>query len=203
MQSVVKSYHPGAAHSSRARSLFATALLLLCVAAPDAGATDAPVHLEISKKSRELVVRRGDEVVRRYHAAYGKGGAGTKLKLGDNKTPIGVYRIVEFKSDSRFHFFMQIDYPNLLDAWHGYRRELIDAGQFRAIATAHRDSSVPPQDTALGGYIGIHGIGETSAEKLDVHAFENWTNGCIALTNEEITELRSLVAIGTRVVISE
>jgi len=31
----------------------------------------------------------------------------------------------------------------------------------------------------------------------------NWTEGCIALTNEEINELRNYVAIGTPVVIKE
>jgi murein L,D-transpeptidase YafK len=199
--------------ASRSAYRFATvpaglALAVALFSAPGAGAapahaSDDGVRIEVSKSDKQLLVWQDGQVVRRFHIAYGKGGAGKKQKLGDNKTPVGVYRIVEFKSDSRFHFFMQIDYPNLLDAWHGYRTELIDAGQFRAIATAHRDSGVPPQDTALGGYIGIHGIGETNEEKLDIHEYQNWTDGCIALTNEEVSELRRFVGIGTRVVIRE
>lgn len=182
----------------------ALALTLLSTPATTAPAlSDADVRIEVSKSDKQLLVWQGDHVVRRFHIAFGKGGPGKKQKLGDNKTPVGAYRIVEFKADSRFHFFMQIDYPNLLDAWHGYRTELIDAGQFKAIATAHRDSGIPPQDTALGGYIGIHGIGETSDEKLDIHEYQNWTDGCIALTNEEVSELRGFVDIGTRVVIRE
>jgi murein L,D-transpeptidase YafK len=181
----------------------AAALLAAAAVPVPAAQPGRPLQLEVSKTQNQLLVRDGDRILKRFRIAYGKGGPGKKQKLGDNKTPVGIYRIVDFKDDSRFHLFMQIDYPNPLDAWHGYRTEIIDAGQFRAIATAHRNSSVPPQNTALGGYIGIHGIGEMSDQKLDIHEFENWTDGCIALTNEEVTELRRLVDIGTRVVIRE
>lgn len=171
---------------------------------PDAFATEtASYRLEVYKANRELRVMQGNHVVRRYHVAFGRGGIGTKRRIGDNKTPDGNYRIVNFRADSRFHYFMQLDYPNLLDAWHGYRQELIDASQFRAIATAYQKGDEPPQNTALGGYIGIHGIGELNDEKLDIHSSSNWTEGCIALTNDEITELRAYVDLGTRVVIHE
>ncbi len=160
-------------------------------------------QIEISKSREELMVKRGDEVVRRYRAATGTGGEGSKRQIGDKKTPVGVYKIIDFKTDSRFHFFMQIDYPNLLDAWYGYKNELIDASEFRAITTALKNDKVPPQDTALGGYIGIHGIGETDDEKRLIHEAGNWTEGCIALTNKEINELRQFVSIGTRIVIHE
>lgn len=174
------------------------------IACPHAFATETGSYqLEVSKSARELRVMQGGQVIRRFHVAFGKGGVGTKRRLGDNRTPDGTYRIVNFRPDSRFHFFMQIDYPNLLDAWHGYRNELINAGEFRAIATAYQSGVAPPQDTALGGYIGIHGIGELSDKKLDIHASNNWTEGCIALTNEEINELRAYVALGTRIVIRE
>lgn len=160
-------------------------------------------QIEISKSREELMVKRGDEVVRRYRAATGTGGEGSKRQIGDKKTPVGVYKIIDFKTDSRFHFFMQIDYPNLLDAWYGYKNELIDATEFRAITTALKNDKVPPQDTALGGYIGIHGIGDTDDEKRMIHEAGNWTEGCIALTNKEINELRQFVSIGTRIVIHE
>ncbi|MBI2992665.1 MAG: L,D-transpeptidase [Gammaproteobacteria bacterium] len=177
---------------------------LAFLACPAVFAVDTGSYrLEISKSARELRVMQGDQVIRRFHAAIGKGGLGTKRRLGDNKTPDGHYRIVNFRADSRFHFFMQLDYPNLLDAWHGYRNELINAGEFRAIATAYHSGAAPPQETALGGYIGIHGIGELTDRKLDIHASNNWTEGCIALTNEEINELLAYVAMGTRVVIRE
>jgi murein L,D-transpeptidase YafK len=159
--------------------------------------------IEISKSDQQLLVKDGDKTIKHYHVAYGKGGKGTKRMLGDKKTPVGVYKIIDFKSDSRFHFFMQLDYPNLLDAWYGYKNEVVSAQEFKNIATAFKTKQIPPQDTPLGGYIGIHGLGETTEQKLLIHEGFNWTEGCIALTNEQINDLRQYVSIGTKVVIRE
>ena len=98
---------------------------------------------------------------------------------------------------------MQINYPNVLDAWHGYQNDLISSSEFKSIATAYANNNMPPQNTALGGYIGLHGIGDITPEKLDIHGKFNWTEGCIALKNEEISELRNYITIGTQVLIRE
>ncbi len=160
-------------------------------------------EIEISKSNQELLVKNADTIVKRYRIAYGRGGKGTKYKKGDKKTPIGVYKIMDFKAESRFHFFMQLNYPNLLDAWGGYKNKVINAQEFDAIATAISNKQKPPQDTILGGYIGIHGLGEENPEKIKLHRNTNWTEGCIALTNKEIIELKQYVDIGTKVVIKE
>lgn len=110
---------------------------------------------------------------------------------------------MDFRPDSKFHYFMLINYPNLLDAWHGYRDKTITPGEFKQIASAYHYNHMPPQNTALGGYIGIHGIGEVTGKKIKIHERYNWTEGCVALRNEEINELRNYVSIGTRVTITE
>ena len=56
----------------------------------------------------------------------------------------------------------------------------------------------PPQNTALGGYIGIHGLGNRDPA---IHKKMNWTDGCIALTDEQIEQLAQWIDVGTRVVI--
>jgi len=160
-------------------------------------------QLSVSKNNNELTVEKAGKVIKKYHIASGKGGKGTKRLRGDSKTPIGMYRVSSFKENSRFHFFIQLDYPNLVDAWYGYKNEIIGANNFKRIATAYKKREAPPQDTELGGFIGIHGLGVTNEEKLSIHQSFNWTEGCIALTNEEINELRQFVAIGTPVVIKE
>ena len=66
-----------------------------------------------------------------------------------------------------------------------------------------RAGRTPPQNTRLGGAIGIHGIGEETADKLHIHDNLDWTEGCIALRNAEINELRPFLGLGTRVVIRE
>jgi murein L,D-transpeptidase YafK len=184
------------------------AALLLCLSVltvrfAAANENTSPYSLEVNKSAQELLVRNGDEVVKRFHIAFGRGGEGTKIRRGDNKTPTGTYRILDFKANSRFHFFMLLNYPNTVDAWHGYIDNRINAREFKQIIMANRNNSVPPQDTVLGGYIGLHGIGEMNEDKLSIHQRENWTEGCIALTNEEISELRNYVTIGTQVLIRD
>ncbi|MGI9229302.1 MAG: L,D-transpeptidase family protein [Gammaproteobacteria bacterium] len=178
--------------------------LLLCLTLTQPAATASPAyHIEISKSQRVLQLKQAETIIKQYHIAYGKGGDGTKKRSGDNKTPLGHYKVVEFKADSKFHFFILLNYPNLLDAWHGYQDQVINAAEFRDIASAHKFEESPPQDTGLGGYIGIHGIGKATKEKLDIHQEHNWTEGCIAMRNNEITELRKMVTIGMPVTITE
>ena len=177
-------------------------VLLLTVSTPAFASTN-PYHIEISKASQELAVHDGDNIIKTFRIALGKGGNGSKRHMGDNKTPIGHYKVVEFNMESKFHFFMQINYPNILDAWYGYKDDLISSTEFKSIAEAYANNQLPPQDTALGGHIGLHGIGDMTPEKLDIHAKHNWTDGCIALKNEEISELRNYITIGTRVLIRE
>ena len=173
-------------------------LIVLCQAA-----AAAPYSIEISKSDRILVVKQNKKIVKKYNIAHGRGGKGTKIRSGDNKTPTGTYRAIDFKTNSKFHFFIQLNYPNPLDAWRGYRNEVISAAEFKQIIQAYKRKTLPPQSTGLGGYIGIHGIGLMSAEKSRIHEAHNWTEGCIALRNEEVNELKKYIALGTKVVIRE
>ena len=134
---------------------------------------------------------------------WSKGGKGTKRERGDSKTPLGVYRISKLNKSNRFYYFIQLDYPNLIDAWYGFKNEVIDGGDFKRIANAYKKREFPPQDTNLGGQIGIHGIGKTTKKKLAIHEDLNWTDGCIALTNNDIKDLMKYIKVGTTVVIRE
>lgn len=185
--------------------LFALAAWASMAAVPiEVGAASQPRYeLEISKARRTLVVKRGDRVERTYRVSTGRGGHGDKQRSGDNKTPIGTYRIVRFNDNSRFYFFMQLNYPNVKDAFYGLKHRVISRSAFDDIIDALRNGRVPPQNTRLGGLIGIHGIGDVNTEKLQIHEALDWTEGCIALTNDDVRELRRYVDVGTVVVISE
>jgi len=193
MQKIVRIY-------KHYRYILVSFLLLQC---SNVLAVEGQYDLVISRSSQELTIMNGEEIIKHFRITYGKGGKGAKRLLGDKKTPLGVYKIVNFKGNSKFHYFMQLDYPNLLDAWYGYKNKVITANEFKNITTAIKNHDIPPQDTKLGGYIGIHGLGETTDQKLAIHNEVNWTQGCIAMTNEEINDLKRYVDIGTRVIINE
>ena len=55
----------------------------------------------------------------------------------------------------------------------------------------------------LAGAIGIHGIGTETKEKINIHQNIDWTEGCIALRNDEVEELSRYVSVGTAINIIE
>lgn len=171
---------------------------------PPDGVAHGEYFLEVNKRERQLLVKNGTRVERRYNIATGRGGNGDKRRTGDKRTPVGTYRIVDFNERSRFHFFMHLNYPNVKDAFFGLKGNLISRSDFDRIVGAAKTGKVPPQTTPLGGFVGIHGLGDgVDAERLDIHVAADWTEGCIALTNEEIEELKRYVRVGTKVVINE
>ena len=155
------------------------------------------IRVLIDTKSDTLQVMNGDRVVKTYEnvaiGSYGK----TYFKVrGDNKTPLGKFRVGWKNKKTRYHRFLGLTYPDLPAADRALVDGRIDEAQWQAIRRASETGEVPSQNTPLGGMIGIHGIGDGDR---GVHRDFNWTNGCVALTNEEIDELLQWVKIGTAV----
>lgn len=191
----------GRAVYRRRRMVVILAFLAMCVmSAPLLG---AGYDIEVNKKKRVLTVREGERVRATFPIALGRGGPGDKRKLGDRKTPVGTYRIVGVDNSTAFDTFLRLNYPNVKDAFYGLKSRLISRREFDRIVTALRNNQVPPQNTRLGGAIGIHGLGEETPEKVHIQNKLDWTQGCIALRNHDLHELRSFVDVGTRVVIIE
>lgn len=165
---------------------------------------EASHHIEVNKSARQLsVVNSSGGVLQKYSIAVGRGGPGDKHKLGDQKTPTGIYEIVGFKPNSDFFYFVRLNYPNERDARKGFRAGNINQAQYSTIINAIRNKKAPPQNTPLGGAIGIHGIGEETQKKIELHNTLDWTQGCIALRNEELHDLLPFLSIGIRVVIKD
>jgi hypothetical protein len=146
-----------------------------------------------------LTVMEGDQVRRTYaNISIGRGGTIRDKRRNDDKTPLGEFHIARIAVDTPFHRFYGFDYPTLDQARSALQAGVIDQHQYAQIRTALRANGIPPQSTPLGGFIGIHGVG---AGDVRIHGDFNWTNGCIALTNEQIDDLAQWIGIGTRVVI--
>ena len=168
-------------------------LLLLLPAASLA----ASIHIFVDTKHETLSVMRGDTVIRTFEdIAIGRYGKTYFKQRGDNKTPLGSYRIGWINRESRYYIFLGLTYPDLPAADRALQEGRIDASQWLAVRDAHRAGETPSQDTPLGGFIGIHGLGRGD---LEVHQQYNWTNGCVALTNDQLDELLRYARIGTRV----
>lgn len=179
--------------------LFALALLFPSSSAFCSDSGSESIWILIETKSHLLHVMAGEEEKEVFGGiAIGRKGAGLEKARNDDKTPIGEYRIGWVNENSKFRRFYGLTYPNLDNAKRAYRSGMIGESAFRAIMRASIIEEVPPQNTALGGQIGIHGIG---AGDRRVHEEFDWTHGCIAMTNEQIDRLGPWLKKGTLVVI--
>lgn len=131
-------------------------------------------QIVVNKSKRELVLLMKGKVVRTYQVALGKNPVGAKERQGDKKTPEGDYTISGRNPASAFHKSLRISYPNAGD------RE-----------RARRQGYDP------GGHIMIHGLPNGQGSIGGLHRQADWTDGCIALTDEEIEEVWRLVPNGT------
>jgi murein L,D-transpeptidase YafK len=143
----------------------------------------------IRKSERVLQLFDGNHPVRTFPIVLGSTPVGDKRAEGDGRTPEGEFYIFTKNPDSRYHLSLGISYPAVDDAERGLREKLITEREYNEIVAAIAEKRMPPQKTRLGGEIYIHGGGTEG----------DWTDGCVALTNEMMTELYVSISVGTRV----
>jgi len=131
-------------------------------------------HVLVMKNKRTLQLLHGDKVVKSYKVALGGDPVGPKRKQGDGKTPEGLYVLDRRNAQSQFYKSIHVSYPNAEDRQ-----------QARRIG-------VSP-----GGDIFLHGLGKKYGWVGSAHTAHDWTNGCVAVTNEEMDEIWKLVKDGT------
>ena len=128
----------------------------------------------VSKKRREMVLLRGESVLRTYRIALGREPVGPKRQEGDGRTPEGRYVIDRRNAKSKYHLSLHISYPDAAD-----------------VARA-REAGVDP-----GGDIMIHGLPNGFGWLGSLHRTLDWTDGCIAVTDQEMDEIWQSVDDGT------
>ena len=133
-------------------------------------------RIVIEKSKRTMTLLSGSTVLKTYKVALSGQPVGAKQRIGDHKTPEGLYIVDQKKPASLFHRVLHVSYPNARDTENARRL------------------GVSP-----GGDIEIHGLGAKYGWVGAAHRQVDWTDGCIAVTNEEIDEIWPLVPVGTPV----
>lgn len=145
----------------------------------------------VQKSRRRLSLYAGERLLRTYRVGLGFSPVADKTRAGDGATPEGSFYVFTKNEHSAYYLSLGVSYPNEEDAERGLRDGLITKNQYRQIMRALRTKSTPPQYTALGGLIYIHGNGSS----------RDWTWGCVALEDADMRELFDAVPKGTPVVI--
>lgn len=146
-------------------------------------------ELAVSKSLRTLSVVSGGEVVRTYRIALGRDPVADKEKAGDGRTPEGDFYVCSRSEEGRYRRALGLSYPSAEDAERGSAAGIISRREYTDIVKAIRAMKRPPWHTALGGEIMVHGGG----------AETDWTEGCIAMSDDDAEELFSATPLGTPV----
>ena len=131
-------------------------------------------RIRVDKSDHLMTVFAADRQVRSFKVALGRGGLAPKERQGDGRVPEGIYRIMDRNPQSAFHLSLRIGYPT------------------PAQADAARSSGVDP-----GGDIMIHGLPNGRGWLKERHRLVDWTQGCVAVTNDEMDWLWQAVPDGT------
>ena len=130
----------------------------------------------VEKGERRMTLFYRGVPIRKYRIALGRNPVGDKVSIGDYRTPEGLYWIIGRNPFSKFYKSLHISYPDPDDH-----------------AAATRRGLHP------GGNIMIHGLPPHQAKLGASHVLADWTEGCIAVTNDEIDELWRAVEMGAAI----
>ncbi|MGD0756909.1 MAG: L,D-transpeptidase family protein [Bacteroidales bacterium] len=133
----------------------------------------------IDKFSRKCFIYLSGSRKYEFEAELGRNWVGDKRVRGDMATPEGMYKIAQKFEGSKTKYYkaLLLDYPNDEDK-EKFKSE-IEHGSL-------------PASAKIGGMIEIHGNGGKGID---------WTQGCIALTDQEMDVVFKLAKVGTPVTI--
>jgi murein L,D-transpeptidase YafK len=161
------------------RFLFLAAFFQFSVSAWGEPGLPVAESVLIDKSERKMWLITEGRKYREYDISLGDSPMGHKEREGDEKTPEGKYVIDYRNPDSRYHLSLHINYPLKQDE------------------EKARKKGISP-----GGNIFIHGLPNGSGYMAREYKGVDWTDGCIAVNNQEIEEIWQLVKDGTTIEIS-
>lgn len=154
----------------------------------------------IDKKQYTLTLYSDSIQVKVYRAVFGKGNQ-QKQSADELSTPVGEYEICEIDTSHIYHKFFRLNYPNISDLRAALRMGWITRQDFESMSLQSYYSDSISQSSYKWRKIGIHGIGQLNFLFKNLPFVFNWTDGSIAISNEEIDELYGVIQKGTKVTI--
>jgi murein L,D-transpeptidase YafK len=128
----------------------------------------------VLKHQHILQLMHNGHVVKEYKVALGGSPVGPKTRRGDHKTPEGTYVLDSRNAKSLFYKSLHISYP-----------------------TPEQRAAARKRGVSPGGDVFVHGLPAQYRSVAAAHRLYDWTDGCIAVTDEEMDEIWLAVADGT------
>jgi murein L,D-transpeptidase YafK len=142
------------------------------------------VSIVIDKSDYELNVYDTKGWYATYPVVFGNNSLSDKKMQGDKNTPEGNFHIASKRVHDKWCRFMLLDYPN--------------AASIEKFKQRKQRGEIP-SNASIGGGVGIHGTWPHDDFLID--RYKNWTEGCISMKNDDVTELYTFTNAGTEVTI--
>lgn len=140
-------------------------------------------RIVIQKSTKQLHLLSQGRIYKTYNVAFGFGFLeGNKIKISDGRTPEGLYHVELKNSQSAYHRALRVSYPNADD-----------------VAFAKANGVNPGSDIMIHGFPSGKDKDYARWTLSETHPKFDWTQGCIAVTDKEIEEIFSLVAVNTAI----
>ncbi len=143
------------------------------LAAP-AGMLQPVDQVVVHKAGRKMELFRDGALIASYRISLGLAPSGQKQREGDFRTPEGRYRLTRRNAQSDFFLAVQVSYPEAAD-----------------LSLARKHGWAP------GGSIMVHGLPNYLKYSRERYLSTDWTDGCIALSNEDMLDFWLLTGQGT------
>jgi len=123
-------------------------------------------HIVVRKAEHKLYLYSGERLLGEYRISLGLNPTGQKEREHDFRTPEGRYYLARRNTRSEFFLAIQVSYPNKTDEQRAQRHHW-----------------------PAGGSIMIHGLPNSPRHPVSYYTSNDWTDGCIALSNSDMVEL--------------
>jgi hypothetical protein len=131
----------------------------------------------VDKAQHHLQLYQNGALIQTYDCNLGYNSGHQKMFAGDGATPEGKYTVTKVKQISKFYKALLLDYPNPSDA-----------GRFKE----NKRRGLVSARAGIGRLIEIHGGGGQG---------KDWTDGCVALADDDLDRLLKSAGVGTPVTI--
>ena len=159
------------------------------------------VSIIVDRSNYRLHLYSDSLLVKSYKVVFGRNNRNNDKSLDDSNTPSGKYIVCDKKVQTKYHKMLKINYPNDNDLARMLKADEITQNQYQSFLQNRNNFGCVIEDLLPNGEIGIIGTGEYNYIFKNLPFAFNWTNGSVAISNENVDELFSVVNVGTKVMI--
>lgn len=157
------------------------------------------IRIVVYQQKYRLDIYSDTVFIKSYRAVFGRNSTIPKILKSKKTLPVGNYKICEIDLYSRYRKFFKLNFPRIYELEDAVKGGYITRDQYFDIFDKLKQDDCYSDKKLNSIRLGIHGIGELDFIFKNLPFVYNWTNGSIAVSNDAIDEIYSVIKVGTEV----